>query len=184
MSDRKKLCDAVKLIAWGFVFIFLDFNINTVSLLPNWVGYILLLRALPALSEDEASAKLLHPLGVALAVWDGVLWAGNLFGVTVESYTVITVIGYIITVISMYFNFQLLTNLATAAEKYGCRQSGNIICLRTVNTVLILVLNLPLPWYELEAVAIALLITMFVVTMWICYVLFLVKKELEAIPEN
>ena len=29
MSDRKKLCDAVKLIAWGFVFIFLDFNINT-----------------------------------------------------------------------------------------------------------------------------------------------------------
>ena len=182
MSDRERLCRAVKLIAWGYILIYLHFNLGTLDILPNWLGYVLMLQALPALSEEERSANLLRPLGTSLVVWEAVLWAAAVFGIDIQTGTVGTIfniVGYVITVISMYFHFQLLTNLANAAEKYECSQSRRIIRLRTVNTVLLLVLNLPLPWYEIEAVAVILLIAMLIVTIWQCCVLFSLKKELE-----
>ncbi|MBQ8830495.1 MAG: hypothetical protein IJ017_02730 [Oscillospiraceae bacterium] len=184
MSDRERLCSAVKRIAWGYVLIYLDININTVSILPNWLGYMFMLRALPDLSEEERSAELLKPLGTAMAVWELIKWTAVMFGVSFETGTLGTVLniaGYVMAVVSMYFHFQLLTNLANAAEKYGSTRSRKILRLRTVNTVIMMILALPLPWYNIEAVAIALLIAAFVITMWTCYVLFTLKKELETI---
>lgn len=185
MSNRERLGNAVKLIAWGYILVYLDVNLGTFNILPNWLGILFMLRSLPALSEDEASATLLHPLGVALAVWEGVKWTAVLLGISVSTGTVgiiFDVAGCIITIISMYFHFQLLTNLANAAEKYECSQSRKILHLRTVNTVLILVLALPLPWYSIEIVAFLILAAMAAVTVWICAVLFSLKKEL--VSEN
>jgi len=187
MSDRQKLCDAVKLIAWGYVLIYLDVSISTLNILPNWLGYMLFLRALPALSEEERSAELLKPLGTALVVWELIKWVAVIFGATFDAGTIgilSNIVGYIMAVAGMYFHFQLLTNLADAAERYGSIQSGKILRLRAANTVIMVILALPLPWYNIEAVAIMLLIAMLIVAIWICYVLFLVKKELEAMDEN
>ena len=178
MSGREKLCQAVRLIAWGHILLYLHFNLETIDILPDWLGYVLMLRALPALSEEESSANLLKPLGIALAVWEGFMWIAALLGID-TSVGVVTVISYVITVVSMYFHFQLLTNLASAAEKYNCEHSGKILLLRTVNTILILVLALPFPWDKAEAATIILLVAMAIVTIWKCFVLFSVKKELE-----
>lgn len=182
MSGREKLLTAVKFIAWGYIFIHLDINLGTLNILPNWVGYILLMKALPALSEEETSAALLRPLGTALAVWNFISWLVKLFGITYGSLAVqniMSVIGYVMIIIGMYFHFQLLTNLANAAERYNCSQKDRILRLRAVNTVLMLVLNLPLPWDKIEAAAIILLFVMAAVTLWICAVLFSLKKELD-----
>ena len=178
MSDRERLCSAFRLIAWGHILIYFHINLGTLDVLPDWLGYVLMIRALPALSEEEASANLLKPLGIALTVWEIFIWISEVFSID-TSLILVTVIGYVITVISMYFHFQLLTNLADAAEKHGSAGSGKILLLRTVITIIILVLALPLPWYDIEAVAIILLIAMAIVTIWKCYVLFSVKKELE-----
>lgn len=187
MSDRVSFCRALKLIAWGCVFIYLDFNIGTLSILPNWLGYILILKALPILGEREKSADLLKPLGVFLAAWEGILWILNTFGISLGTGfagTGFDVAGYVTAVVVMYFNFQLFTDIANAADSFGCSKSGRILHLRTVNTVLVTILRLPLPWKKIEVGAYILLIVLIAVTVWICAVLFAVRKELECEPDT
>ena len=170
MSEKERLGNAVKLIAWGYILVYININLGTLNVLPNWLGMLFMLRALPALGEDEESAKLLRPLAISMAVWESVKWAAVLFGISVSEGAVgitFDIAGSIISVISMYFHFQLLTNLANAAEKYGCSQSRKILRLRTVNTILILILSLPLPWYSIETVAFLIILAMAAVTVWI-----------------
>ena len=77
---REKLAGAVKFIAWGYILLHLNFNLGTLNILPNWLGYVLMLQALPILGNDEPSAPLLRPLGIILALWEGALWALAIFG--------------------------------------------------------------------------------------------------------
>lgn len=186
MSDRERFCRALKLIVWGCVLIYLDFNLGTLDILPDWLGYMLILKALPIVGESEKSADLLKPLGIFLAVWEGILWIVNTFGISIGGIVGIgfNSIGYITTVIVMYFNFQLFTDIANAADSFGCSKSGRILHLRTVNTVLVTILGLPLPWKKIEVGAYILLIVLIAVTVWICAVLFAVRKELECEPDT
>ncbi len=67
--ERRRLADGVKLIALGYLLLHLDLNLGALNILPNWLGYILILKALPALGEYEPSALLLRPIGILLALW-------------------------------------------------------------------------------------------------------------------
>ena len=78
---REELADAVKRIAWGYVLLHVNVNLGSLNILPNWLGYLLILGVLPMLGEREPSALLLRPLGILLALWEGVLWALTLFGI-------------------------------------------------------------------------------------------------------
>lgn len=183
MSDRERFCRALKLIVWGCVLIYLDFNLGTLDILPDWLGYMLILKALPIVGESEKSADLLKPLGIFLAVWEGVLWLINTFGISIEAGLVgigFDFVGYITAVVVMYFNFQLFTDIANSAVRFGSIKNGKILRLRTVNTVLATILELPLPWKKAEAGAFILMAVLASVTVWICITLFSLKKELEA----
>lgn len=160
-----ELSSGVKRIAWGYLLIYLNVNLGTLNILPNWLGYCFFLWALPTIAKEESSAALLRPLGILLAVWEGVLWA---FGVETSSYLV----GMVTAVLSLYFHFQLLTNLANIAQKYGCPQEKRLLTLRTVQTVLTTLVALPLPWQEQEALTIGIVLVQVVIALWLCAVLF------------
>lgn len=174
MSEQGKLAAAVKSIAWGYIFLHLDFNLGTLDALPNWWGYCLILKALPVLTEQVSSAKLLRPLGALLAVWEGLKWGAKLLGSALNG----GILAAIISVVSLYFHFQLLTDLAAAAEKWDCPQKGRILALRTVDVVLMTLLALPVPWDGLEWLTWIILLAELVVMVLICSVLFSLQRAL------
>lgn len=180
----QRLCNAVKWIAWGYLFLHLDIHLGVLNILPDWGGYLLILFALTVLGEEEKSALLLRPLGILLAVWEGIWWLAGLIGCSVENEMLIV----IATVLSLYFHFQLLTNLAEIAERYDCPERERLLVLRTVRTICITVfglLALPTPWHKSSlwetlssGITVGIVVIHLLVAIWLCIVLFSLRRSL------
>ncbi len=166
---EKKLSNAISNIAWGYVLLHLEINMGPIDLLPDWLAYIMFYSAINTIKEDEPSAELLHPLVIILGAWDVVT-------IFIQD---IQMISLIIAVISLYFHFQFLTNLANIATKYGCLENEKILTLRTVRTILLTVFAIPVAWDSYRGITIVLLVANLVVAIWICSVLFSLKKSLR-----
>lgn len=177
---RQSLTDGIKLIAWGYILLHLNINFVTINVLPNWLGYILILRALPVLGEYEPSALLIRPIGIGLAIWEGVLWVMTALKSSFDFY----IIGIIASVISLYFHFQLLTNLADVSKQFGCEEHSRILTLRTVRTVLMTLLVLPFSWNDYFSLTVFIIIVNVIVALWINVVLFSVRFSLGKIKEK
>lgn len=175
MLRQKKVCDAVQSVAWGYILIHLDVNLGRVSILPDWLGYLLILEAIPVLAEEVRAVELLRSFCKLLALWKGVLWVAALPGFSIESYLLTALVA----VIDLYFHFQLMTNLAELAEKWNCPQQKKILVLRTVRTILTTFLMLPVKWQEIEGLAIAMILVQVVLALWLCAVMVQLKWALE-----
>lgn len=172
--EREQLANAVKSIAWGYVLLHLNINLGTLDILPNWLGYVLMLGALPILGESEPSALLLRPLGILLVLWEGLLWGLTIFSIPFDS-TIVSILG---SVASLYFHFQLLTNLASLAQRYNCPEERKILNLRTVRTLLITLLALPFNWRQYSVVSVCVVFAHIIVALWVCSVLFSLRRSL------
>lgn len=138
MTDYRKLYDGISRAAWGYFFIYFNININTVSILPSFVGYLLFLSAINYLKDEERELGLLHTLGVILALWHGAEWVMSWLGVSLDGAW--QFIDIIISLVNLYFHFQLLTNLASIATKYqpeGYEQDAKLLRYRTLQTVML-----------------------------------------------
>jgi len=144
---------------------------------PVCVSCINVLSA--CLGEYECSALLLRPLGLLLTFWEGLLWILTLIGSDFERY----LFSIMATVVALYFHFQLLTNLASIAERFDCPEHRRILTLRTVRTVLITLFALPVPWTDYQVLAVGMAAAHIVVAFWLCVVLFSVRKSLSDAPE-
>lgn len=133
---------ALNTIIWGYFFLYIDIKIGNFSLTPNWFAYFLFLRALPKLENEESTTSLLKPLGMILSVWHFIEWLISLIQIPIS----ISFVSSIISVLSLYFHFQLLTNLAQIAHKYKCKEEQNIRKLCMIQTILITFFSLPFPW--------------------------------------
>lgn len=167
--NQNELYQAIRRIAWGYVLIHVNFTLGTVNVLPNWWGYILFVMAIEILGKEEESTNLLIPLGKMLIVAELVFWVNEcLLG---ESYN-LYLISIIVSVISLYFHFQLLTNLANIANKYGCKEEKKILILRTVKTLLTTLLFLLASWETNLQLTTVFIVISIIVAVWICKVLF------------
>lgn len=178
MSEQRKIAGAVHSIAWGYIWIHAGINVGNVDLLPDWIGYCLIFRALPWLAREVPSAKLLRPLGLILSVWYAAEWLTGILRVSASLYG----LDMIITVVSLYFHFQLLTDVAGAGNRYGCPQGEELPGLRTARTVLMTVSALIIHWAEgsewMLAVALIIGIVQLIIVFRLCQVLFGLEKAL------
>lgn len=172
--NRSKMASAVKCIAIGYLFLYLNFNLGTLNILPDWVCYVLIVGELPTLGEEEPSASLLRPLGILLGLWEALQWGLTIFGVSFEGYLMETIAA----VVTLYFHFQLLTNLAHIAEKYECPERKRLLTLRACQAVFTTVMALPLPWESYTALGVGLIIIILCIVIWICYTLFSLEGSL------
>ena len=187
MTDYKELGNKTRLVGWGFVFILFDINIGTVSILPKWVGYMMIISALPVLASQVPSAKLLKPLGVALAVYSGAEWAMKIISLDYS----LAVLSVLIMCILVYFNFQLFTNLAEIAEKHSCPQQKGIIKLRTVLVITEVITNIILLVVSISTdnddftyfIPIIMGIIQLIMMICICVNIFSLAKTLENHPD-
>ncbi len=150
MTDNRKLYDGVSKVAWGYFFLYFNININAVSLLPSFIGYLLFLSAINYLKDEDRELSLLHTLGVILALWHGAEWFLSWGGISLDGAW--QFIDIIISLANLYFHFQLLTNLASIAAKYqpeGTELDAKLLRYRTLQTVMLtaieIIINLH-PW--------------------------------------
>lgn len=154
MTDarRQDIYTGLSRVAWGFVFLLVNFNLNTLNLLPSFVGYLLMVSALPPLAEERRDLALLRPLGLLLAGWDGIQWGLALMGGDLGFLGDLALLpGLVATVAGLYFRFQLLTDLAALAEGYQRLEAAlhkRLLTLRGADVVLTTALHLLawLPW--------------------------------------
>lgn len=73
-------------IFYGMLFVFLDFNIQfgttTVGLIPDFIGYILIVQGLAELTAGDDRFARVRPTAIGMAVYTGVLYAMDLFGIS------------------------------------------------------------------------------------------------------
>ena len=110
--EREKLYTALSRVAWAYVFIYINFNLGTLNVLPPWVGYALILSALPLLKEERRDLPLLRPLGELLLGWDFCCWLFH----DLENRFLFW--DLLLTAANLYFHFQLFTDLAAIAARY------------------------------------------------------------------
>ena len=128
-------CDfatAVKRIAWAYIFLYLNINLGTINLLPEWVGYIYILSAIPLIEEQEESAKYLRTPLLILAGWAGISWLAANFGFSPD-WKIIYIFPL---ALRLYMHFQLLTNIADITAYFGLNEAAaKIKKLRSLNVI-------------------------------------------------
>lgn len=114
--EREKLYTALSRVAWAHVFIYINFTLGTLNILPPWVGYALILSALPLLKEERRDLPLLAPLGWLLLGWNFLDWLFTWGGASLNGR--ILFLDLLLTAANLYFHFQLFTDLAAIAARY------------------------------------------------------------------
>lgn len=187
--EKRELCYCIGRVAWGYIFIHCHLNIGAVDILPDWLGYLLMTTVLSALSEEAESLKLLRPLGIVLTAWSLLTWIAGIFTFEIDLY----LMQVMISIISMYFHFQLLTDIAGISMKYETPEHRQILKLRTVEVIMLTIIPLqqllatmPVTIRGVEdfmagfaaGVNAGIVIVMLVVMIWLCKLLFNLKKSL------
>lgn len=182
MTDYRKLYVGISRAAWGYFFIYIDFNINTVSILPSFVGYLLFLSAINYLQGEERELSLLHTLGVILALWHGANWLVSWVSFDLDGLW--QFIDVLISLVNLYFHFQLLTNLASIAAKYqpeGYELDSKLLRYRTIQTIILTAITI-IPYFHswlLEIwtyISIIMLIVYLIVAICLMKVLFDLRR--------
>ena len=178
-------------IAWGNLLILLDVNLGRLDVLPNWVGYLLIFYAIGYLADEVRDLPLLKPFCVLLGAAELLDWLAVFF--TGESLTGrLFLVNALLVCVSLYFHFQLLTDLAGLAGRQeeagplarrllGCRN------VEAVTRVLALLLAwLPGPEGLLTALTALLVIVGLVVCVIIAHDLFALRRFFpeEAQPQE
>ena len=175
MNEELTLSKAIKKIACGYILIHSAINIGVIDILPDWLGYYFMLVAIRKVREEEESTGLLEPLVNILISWSAIVWGTKFIGWDLSAFP----FTILISIIVIYFNFQLLTNLANVAEKHESEKRKSILTLRTMetllNTLLICMSYLEVSHGWMIAVGIIGLIAV----IWISIVLFNLAAELE-----
>ena len=175
MREQLTFSMAVKKIAWAYVLIHSAFILGVIDILPDWLGFYFMLVAIRKLREEEESMGLLEPLVKILIAWNAIIWGSRFIGWDLSLFP----FAIVISVIGIYFHFQLLTNIANIAEKHGSERGKGILVVRTVETLINTVLTIMLYLKISEGWMMVFAIIAFVGVIWICATLFGLAKELE-----
>ena len=182
MTHRQTLYAAISKAAWGYFFLYFDLNLNSVSVLPSFVGFLLFLSAIKLIKEERRDLELLRPLGTLLAVWHGGNWLASWLGTSLDG--LFPMVDLIISLAGVYFHFQMLTDFAALAARYQQPEQDldrRLLKWRTRQTLLLTAISLfayPLRFLtELwEPTLIVLAIAGFITSLCIMFTLFDLRR--------
>lgn len=188
MIEREKLYTALSRAAWAYLFIYFDFNLGTMSILPAWVGGLMLLKAIDLLKEERRDLALLKPLGWLLAIWSFLSWLFTIGGAHIDGH--ILFLDLIITAASLYFHFQLFTDLAAIAARYQGEGEGldkRLLACRTADALFSTAIQLMFRFLSGQALVYATLLAglgAFILLVSILTALFALRKLFAPEPER
>ena len=185
MTDYQKLYTRIGRAAWGYFFIYFDINLNTVSILPSFIGYLLFLSAINHLCDEERELNLLRTLGIILTVWHIASWFASFGAIKLDG--MLPAVDIIIGVVNIYFHFQLLTNLASIAAKYQSEDhefDAKLLRYRTMQTVMltsVIILGYLAKWQTelVTVISVGMIIVYLIVAVLLMKALFDLRRDIS-----
>ena len=177
LPKLEKLAHAIGLVAWGYVFLYFNLTLGSLNIIPNWVCYLLIGKAIGQLKDASPAIALLSPLSILLAALELCFWVFALIGIDGQNYF-LKLLGLLLAILSLYFHFQLLTDLVALLQRAGISGTKKLLLLRTVRTVLAAVMALPIPWQNSVVLTVIVAVSGVVVGLWVCVVLVGLRKAL------
>ena len=93
-------------IFWGYFLIFFHLRINGFDLLPDFLGWALIAAGLNGLADKSEHFKQAKPWAAGLAVYTGIITAGQLFGMNFIG-LVFIVINIIVFCVNLYISYSV-----------------------------------------------------------------------------
>ena len=185
MTDYQKLYTGIGRAAWGYFFIYFNINLNTVSILPSFIGYLLFLSAINHLCDEERELNLLRTLGIILTVWHIASWFASFGAIKLDG--MLPAVDIIIGVVNIYFHFQLLTNLASIAAKYQSEDhefDAKLLRYRTMQTVMltaVIILGYLAKWQTelVTVISVGMIIVYLIVAVLLMKALFDLRRDIS-----
>lgn len=120
----------MKKIFWGFFFVYLNFNLTIngfgLNLIPDFVGYILLYQAAGTLAGESGQFRKLQPFSVAMAIYTGILWVGELLGITGETWLDM-LLDTVALGGSLYISWNVIQAILEIEENRGADLNGRAV---------------------------------------------------------
>ena len=103
----------MKKLFWGFFFIYIDFHLDInairIDLIPTFVGYLLLLGGISELMEESPHFEKVRTPSIVMAVYTGILYVLDLFGLGLSMPYLISILLSIIScVLSYYISYHVV----------------------------------------------------------------------------
>lgn len=185
MTWTADLFTGTRRIFWGYFFLLLDFNLNfnstfTIPLLANCVGWIFLWQGVDELSPARPSLGLLSPFCTVLGVCSLTQFVPSLEALLPGW------LSLLISVLTLYTHFQLLTDLAALAEEI--LEDGELAKRLRTSRTLLLLSQTALYCYDLllqsTVLVLLLLAVTFCVSVFLLFQLWGLSRVLENLPET
>ena len=113
----------------GFMLIFLDFNLNlgnsTIGLIPDFIGYIVMIKGLEQMDKESAFFMKIKPYVTGMAFYSTFLYLLDLLGVSISLGVLTYVLAIISTVISLYISYNIVMGVIDMEGKYNTYLNGN-----------------------------------------------------------
>lgn len=122
----------MKKLFWGFFFIYLNFNLNSnqhsLNVIPDFVGYILLLQGTGMLQDESEMFLRVRPFAVGMAIYTAILWVGALLGITTGEGWLSQILNLIAMVVALYISWLLIQGVRDMERRYETDlNSGNLL---------------------------------------------------------
>lgn len=113
----------------GFIFIFLDFNLDLgnsrIGLIPDFIGYIALINGLVEMAEESPLFMKVKPYASGMAVYCGILYVMDLLGISVSLGGLAYILAIISTAISLYISYNIVMGIIDMESKYSKNFNGD-----------------------------------------------------------
>ena len=107
----------------GMLLIWLDLDITLgtcrIGLLPDFVGYIMLMRGLDSLREESRHFGRVRPWAMVMAVYTGVLYAMDLFGVSVDMPVLDWCLGLVAAIVALAVQYGIVGGVQDMEAAHG-----------------------------------------------------------------
>lgn len=115
MIEQKHFDRICSLMAKAMLFFCVNFSLDKINILPDWIGWICLIRIYDRLGEDHAECRSFARFALWLAWISGIEWA---FAMVAEVQRIV-IVDALWNVLTVWIVFRTLCILAEQAEGWG-----------------------------------------------------------------
>ena len=132
----------LSLIAFGFLFLLVDlrltFNNSTITMIPDFVGWILLTMAFYEMGRYVNDKRYLVIISIIMAVLSGAYWLLELFKANIADN--LSIVNTIMNIANAFYMYVLFGILVRIADNYGSRTRDTLSVLRYINLAVSIIL--------------------------------------------
>lgn len=113
----------MKRLFWGFIFIFFDFFLQigdiSIGVLPDFVGYFLIVSGLRRLPDDNYEFQKIRPIALIAAVLSTVIYFVDFFGISAKLGFIATCLEFCFTALTLYICYTIIFGIRELEKQHN-----------------------------------------------------------------